>query len=65
MWHVPFRVVELCGDHAVRLNIAGLTFQLFPVVHVSKLKMVKQNPTLPKRELAVEIRVRMDFIEAL
>ena len=38
MWHGPFRVAELCEEHAVRLDIAGTPYQLFPVVHVSKLK---------------------------
>ena len=23
MWHEPFQVVEKCGDHAVRLAVAG------------------------------------------
>ena len=30
----PFRVAEKCGDHAVRLEIAGKPYRLFPTVHV-------------------------------
>ena len=38
MWHGSFRVVEVCGEHAVRLEIAGTPYRLFPVVHISKTK---------------------------
>ena len=45
MWHGPFRVDDLCGDYAVRLQIPGTPYRLFPVVHVSKLKRVMKFPT--------------------
>ncbi|POM68730.1 LOW QUALITY PROTEIN: Reverse transcriptase [Phytophthora palmivora] len=44
MWHGSFRVLELVGEHAVRLEIAGTEYRLFPVVHVSKIK-----PIVPRR----------------
>ncbi|POM70817.1 Reverse transcriptase, partial [Phytophthora palmivora] len=31
MWHGPFRVLELVDEHAVRLEIAGTEYRLFPV----------------------------------
>ena len=52
-WHEPFRVAELCGDHAVRLEIVGTPNQLFPVVHVLKIKQVVQFPDSPGNTLVV------------
>ncbi|CAI5722011.1 unnamed protein product [Peronospora effusa] len=65
MWHGPFRVKEMCGDHAVRLDIAGTPYRLFPVVHISKLKKVKTFPDRPKNLLTIEEEYRFDFDEAL
>ncbi|KAL4109209.1 hypothetical protein PRIC1_000912 [Phytophthora ramorum] len=45
MWHGPFRVVEMVGNHAARLEIAGTEYRLFPIVHVSKLKLVRRRRT--------------------
>ena len=53
MWHGPFRVAEVCGDHAARLELAGTPYRLFPVVHMSKLKPVKLFPDRPKVQLIV------------
>ena len=53
MWHGPFRVADVCGDHAVRLEIAGTPYRLFPVVHVSKLKPVRLFPERPANLLNV------------
>ena len=44
MWHGPFRVRELCGRHAVRLEVSGTPYRLFPLVHISKIKRVKIFP---------------------
>ena len=38
MWYGPFQVVELCGNYAFRLGNKGISYSLFPVVHVSKLE---------------------------
>ena len=65
MWHGPFRVADKCGDHAVRLEIAGTPYRLFPVVHVSKLKPVRVFPERPANLLNVEEADRVDFDEAL
>ena len=40
MWHGTFRVSEICGDYTARLEIAGTSYRLFPVVHVFKFKRV-------------------------
>ncbi|GMF56284.1 unnamed protein product [Phytophthora fragariaefolia] len=40
MWHGPFRVAAVIDTHAVRLEIAGTEYRLFPIVHTSKLKPV-------------------------
>ena len=53
MWHGLFRVADKCGDHAVRLEIAGTSYRLFPVVHVSKLKPVRVFPERPTNLLNV------------
>ena len=33
-WHGPSRVADKCGDHAVRLEIVGTPYRLFPMLHV-------------------------------
>ena len=65
MWHGPFRVAELCGDHAVCLDIAGTPYRLFPVVHVSKLKRVLKFPDQPNGELTGASEDRVDFDRSL
>jgi hypothetical protein len=65
MWHGPFRVRELCGRHAARLEIADTPYRLFPLVHVSKLKRVRTFPDRPKNQLNVEEVDRVDFDEAM
>ena len=65
MWHGPFRVIDKCGDHAVRLIIAGTPYKVFPVVHVSKLRLVRLFPYRPRERLRVNKADRVDFDEAL
>ena len=65
MWHGPFRVAEMCGDHAARLEIAGTPYRLFPIVHLSKLKWLRVFPGRPQEKLAVDEEDRLDFDEAL
>ena len=65
MWYGPFRVRELCGRHAARLEIADTPYRLFPLVHVSKLKRVRTFPDRPKNQLNVEEVDRVDFDEAM
>ena len=65
MWHGPFRVADICGDHAVKLEIAGTPYRLFPIVHLSKLKKVKTFPERPKDQLTIDETDRLDFDEAL
>ncbi|KAE8962554.1 hypothetical protein PF011_g29342 [Phytophthora fragariae] len=55
----------MVGDHAARLETAGTEYRLFPVVHVSKLKLVRQFPDRPGTELTVDEAERLDFDEAL
>ncbi|OWZ04287.1 LOW QUALITY PROTEIN: reverse transcriptase [Phytophthora megakarya] len=65
MWHGPFRVAEKINEFSVKLEIAGTGYQIFPVVHVSKLKLVKDFPDQPRVELTVEEADRLDFDEIL
>ena len=65
MWHGPFRVRELCGRQAVRLEISGTPYWLFSLVHISKLKRVKIFPDRPKNQWNVEEADRLDFDEAM
>ncbi|OWY98179.1 LOW QUALITY PROTEIN: reverse transcriptase [Phytophthora megakarya] len=65
LWHGPFRVAEKIGEYAVRLEIAGSTYSIFPVVHVSKIKLVKIFPDRPVARLEEPDRDRVDFDEAL
>ena len=65
MWHGPFRVAEMCGEHAAKLMILGTSYRLFPVVHISKLKRVKNFPERPRTILASSNEDRLDFDDAL
>ncbi|OWZ11961.1 hypothetical protein PHMEG_00014944 [Phytophthora megakarya] len=65
MWHGPFRVIELIGDHAARVETSGTGYRIFPVMHLSKLKLVKAFPDRPTCTLLVEEGDRVDFDEAL
>ncbi|GMF37416.1 unnamed protein product [Phytophthora fragariaefolia] len=65
MWHGPFRVAEQVNAFAVGLETAGTPYQLFPVVHISKPKPVREFPTRPETQLAVPAVGRFDFEEEL
>ncbi|GMF47168.1 unnamed protein product [Phytophthora fragariaefolia] len=51
MWHGPFRVAAVIDTHAVRLEIAGTEYRLYPIVYTSKLKPVRNFPDRPKAPL--------------
>ncbi|OWY98026.1 LOW QUALITY PROTEIN: reverse transcriptase [Phytophthora megakarya] len=53
------------GEYAVRLKIAGSTYSIFSVVHVSKIKLVKIFPDRPVARLEEPDSDRVDFDEAL
>ncbi|POM81868.1 Hypothetical protein PHPALM_100 [Phytophthora palmivora] len=53
LWHGPFRIVEKVGEQAVKLEIAGSGYHVFPVVHVTKLKPVKEYPDRPLIRLTI------------
>ena len=65
MWHDPFRDAGQCGDHAVKLEIAGTPYRLFPIVHLSKLKRVKTFPERTKDQITMNEADRLDFDEEL
>ncbi|GMF15657.1 unnamed protein product [Phytophthora fragariaefolia] len=65
MWHGPFRVVERVNAFAVRLETTGTPYQLFLIVHVSKLKPVREFPTRPATQLTVPTDGRFNFDEEL
>ncbi|OWZ09258.1 reverse transcriptase [Phytophthora megakarya] len=54
MWYGPFRVTELIGDHVARVETSGTEYRIFPVVHQSKLKLVKAFPHRPTCTLLVD-----------
>ncbi|OWZ06502.1 hypothetical protein PHMEG_00021236 [Phytophthora megakarya] len=41
LWHGPFQVAEKINEFSIKLEIAGNGYQIIPLVHVSKLKSVK------------------------
>ncbi|KAE8977332.1 hypothetical protein PR001_g25162 [Phytophthora rubi] len=65
LWHGPFRVTEKIGEHAVKIETAGTEYRLFPVVHISKLKLVRTFPDRPTARLLDEGSERVDLDEAL
>ncbi|OWZ20107.1 hypothetical protein PHMEG_0005536 [Phytophthora megakarya] len=58
-------VAEKINEFSVKLEIAGTRYQIFPVVHVSKVKLVKDFPDRPRVELTVNVSDRLDFDEIL
>ncbi|OWY91801.1 hypothetical protein PHMEG_00039475 [Phytophthora megakarya] len=64
-WHGPFRVAEKINEFSVKVEIAGTWYQIFPVVHVSKLNLVKDFPDRPRVELTVDEADRLDFDDIL
>nr|KAE8920668.1 hypothetical protein PF009_g29042 [Phytophthora fragariae] len=65
LWHGPFRVTEKIGEHAVKIETAGTEFRLFPVVHISKLKLARTFPDRPTARLLDERSERVDLDDAL
>ncbi|OWZ05002.1 reverse transcriptase [Phytophthora megakarya] len=63
LWHGPFRVANNINEFRIKLEIAGTGYQIFPVIHVSKLKLVKDFPDRPRVELTVNESDRFDFDE--
>jgi hypothetical protein len=65
-WHGPFRVQEMVEQHACKLEIPGSDYRIFPVVHVSRLKLCREHPVRPQVDLRVTSDGdRFDFDEAL
>ncbi|POM71031.1 Reverse transcriptase [Phytophthora palmivora] len=60
----PFRVNEVIGDYAARLEVAGTGHRISPIVHLSKLKSVRTFPDRPKTMLTTDEADRVDFNEA-
>ncbi|OWZ15402.1 LOW QUALITY PROTEIN: reverse transcriptase [Phytophthora megakarya] len=65
LWHGALRVAEKIGEYAVKLEIAGFAYNIFPVVHVSKIKPVREFPDRPVIRLTTQDQDRLDFDEAL
>ncbi|OWZ04849.1 reverse transcriptase [Phytophthora megakarya] len=57
--------LDRINEFSVKLEIAGTGYQTFPVVHVSKLKLVKDFPDRPRVELTVDEADCLDFDEIL
>ena len=64
-WHGPFRVLEVIDGHTCRLDVSGSGYGVYPLVHLSKLKMCKEGYDRPTVELVDPERDRLDFDEAL
>jgi hypothetical protein len=64
-WHGPFRVSEMVNEFTCRLETRGSGYQVFPLVHVSKLKLYREHQTRPTAVLADGVTIRADFDEAL
>ncbi|OWZ19696.1 hypothetical protein PHMEG_0006025 [Phytophthora megakarya] len=63
LWHGPFRVAEKIGEYAVKLEIAGFAYNIFPVDHVSKIKPVREFPNRPVIRLTTQDQDRLDSDE--
>ncbi|ETM30697.1 hypothetical protein L914_21626, partial [Phytophthora nicotianae] len=65
MWHRPFRVTGTVDRHAVCLETPCTAYRLFPIVHVSKRKLVKSYPERPTSTQTNREANRVDFDEGL
>ncbi|OWZ06490.1 reverse transcriptase, partial [Phytophthora megakarya] len=63
IWLYLDRVKE--GYERKLAHATGTGYQIFPVVHVAKLKVVKDFPDRPRVELTVDETDRLDFDEIL
>ncbi|GMF30411.1 unnamed protein product [Phytophthora fragariaefolia] len=61
----PISRCEKVGEFAVRIEVVGTEYRLFPVVHVSQLKLVKNFRDRPQIQLNPGVTNRLDFDEAL
>ncbi|GMF41093.1 unnamed protein product [Phytophthora fragariaefolia] len=52
-------------QYAARLEITGSQYHIFPIVHVSKLKLVRHFPDRLEPQLVTEGSDRLAFDEAL
>ncbi|OWZ06325.1 LOW QUALITY PROTEIN: hypothetical protein PHMEG_00021437 [Phytophthora megakarya] len=65
LWHGPFRVAEKINEFTIKLKITGTGYNIFLVVHVSELKLVRNFPDRPRVEPTVNESDRLDFDEVL
>ena len=61
LWHGHFRILELVGDYAVRLESRDTEYTVFSTVHISKLERVRKFPDRTTNELKVDHEDRVDF----
>ncbi|KAK1941565.1 hypothetical protein P3T76_007431 [Phytophthora citrophthora] len=59
------RVADKVNEFTIKLEVAGSGYHIFPMVYVSKLKLVRNFPDQPRVELTVNEADRVDFDETL
>jgi hypothetical protein len=64
LWHGPFRILEKSQNFMVKLKTEGTPYQLFPWVHLSRLKPRISFPERPTQELT-SLSDDFDFDAAL
>lgn len=65
MWHGPFKVAEMFDRNAAIMEAPGTEYRQFPIVHVTKLKLVKTYPYRPTTSPTGDKSVRVYFSESL
>lgn len=64
-WHGPFRVARMVNAFTCELETRGSGYTIFPLVHVGRLKLVRDFPLRPEVDLTVDPEDRLDFDEEL
>ncbi|KAI9998781.1 hypothetical protein PInf_003371 [Phytophthora infestans] len=64
-WHGLFMVAEMVDQHAAGLETAATGYRLFPIINVTKLKLVTTYPGRPITPLTIDMVDRVDFDEGL
>ncbi|KAE8877730.1 hypothetical protein PF010_g16952 [Phytophthora fragariae] len=67
-WHGPFRIKTKVDEYAFELDLSDRSgYRFYPVVHVSRLKAVREFGERPRTRLAPDVteETRLDFDEEL
>ncbi|DBA00666.1 TPA: hypothetical protein N0F65_003595 [Lagenidium giganteum] len=51
LWNGPYRIVEKVADHAYKVELENGTTRIFPIIHISRLKLRASSDERPTDEV--------------